>query len=156
MLISVEVLDAYLIKELEQLLHDAKIEVYSNKDNVNLYDDILKSKADYQHYLFLQKKGVFQICCLRDDNKKLVGFHASSFFYHTQAKDVKCAYVDTCYVKPKFRGISSVKLINFAELQIKKKCVKYIYWGVNPKLGTQNLLEKMNWKLDEVVYTKEL
>lgn len=156
MLITKEILDMHLIKELDSLLKEAKEEVYSNKDNVNLYDEIKKSDPDYQHYLFLQRKGLFQICCLRNDKKELVGFHSSSFFYHTQAKKVKCAYVDTCFVKKQYRGVSSVRLMNFAELQIKKNHVKYIYWGVNPKLNTHKLLEKMNWKLDEVVYTKEI
>lgn len=155
MLISKEVLDLRLCNELDQLLYDAKLEVYSNKENQNLFEEFKKRNPDYQNFLYLQKKGHFQICCLRN-NRQLVGFHASTFFDHGQAKGLKCGYVDTCFVKKEFRGIKSLELIEFAELQIKKNGVKYIYWGVNPKLGTDKLLEKLNWKLDEVVYTKEL
>ena len=153
-----EKLDNNLKNELLKIIEVSKEEVYGNKKNKALYNSLNENYNDlnWQHYLALQEKGLLVLATMRDDGK-LVGYYAASCYYHNQSKGLFCAYVEHVHVLKEYRkDKNAIKLINFAEEKLKKLGVKSMTWGINPKLGTDKLLNYLGWSVDEVIFSKEL
>ena len=134
-------------------------EVYSIKDDKTLYnslelDNIISSKVNYNFFLTKQQNGLLNICTMRDDDK-LIGHWSCILNHHVQSNDLLIAETQNIHVLKEYRA-SSIKFMKYTEDVLKKRNVKLLYLAVNPQLKQENLLNKMGFSLDEIVYTKGL
>ena len=142
------------------IMEKSKEEVYLNKDDLTLFNNMNFNNIDFVKGLFesrleLQNQGLLHLSTMRY-NEQLVGYWCLGMMFHSQADDLLVAKCQNLHIIKEHRGLNSIKFMKFTEESLKKRGVKQIYFGVNPQLGTDKLLERMKYSLDEVVYTKGL
>jgi hypothetical protein len=86
-----------------------------------------------------------------------VGHWSLVLNYHGQSKNLLIANCENLHIIKEYRKDNNAKnFMKYVEDTLKKKGVKQIYFGVNPKLKTDILLKRLGWNLDEIIYTKPL
>ena len=77
--------------------------------------------------------------------------------FHGQSKNLLIANCENLHIIKEYRkGDNAKRFMTYTEDVLRKKGVKQIYFGVNPQLGTDNILKRAGWSLDEIVFTKGL
>lgn len=154
-----EKLDNKLYVELLPILKASMDEVYLIKEDKTLansmnLDNVLTSNVNYQHYLEKQRQGLLHISTMRY-NDILVGHWSLVLNFHGQSKNLLIANCENLHILKEYRkNDNAKKLMIYTENALRKRGVKQIYFGVNPQLGTDNMLKRAGWSLDEIVFTK--
>lgn len=156
-----EKLDDALFSELLPILNESRDEVYMAKENKSLalsmeLDTINNNNVNYKYYLEKQRQGLLNICTIRDGNK-LVGHWTLILHYHEQSKGYLVANCQNLHIIKEYRKNNNSKnFMSYTESVLKKKGVKIIHFGVNPKLNTDRLLRMQGYSTEEIILSKEL
>lgn len=157
-----EELNDKLFKELLPLLDLAKKEVYDIKDNKALsnsmvLESIENNNVNYFYFLELQKKGMLNICTIRNEKNELVGHWTLNLTFHPQSKNLLIANCQNLFIIKEYRkNNNAINFIKYTEEVLKKRGVKSITFGVNPQLNTDRLLKMLGYSIEEIVLSKEL
>lgn len=145
-----------LIKELIPIWEESKEEVYYNKDDKTLYDniDLEKLNINFKYYYEKQRENMLHISTVRFNNK-LIGYWCLVLMFHNQSVNLLIANCENLHIIKEYRKNNIAKdFIKFTEESLKKRGVKQIYFGVNPQLKTDLLLKRLGYSINEIVMTK--
>ena len=157
-----EQLNDKLYSELLPILKASRDEVYAIKEDKTLansmnLDNVLTSNVNYNYYLEKQRQGLLHISTARNEKDELVGHWSLVLNFHGQSKNLLIANCENLHIIKEYRkGDNAKRFMIYTEDVLRKKGVKQINFGVNPQLGTDNMLKRAGWSLDEIVFTKGL
>ena len=125
-------------------------------EEIALDKDIIKLKPNYTLYKTLDGAGNLQTITVRDEGK-LIGYHVCLIHSHMHYEDSLTAFTDIFFIEKKYRkGRTGLKLFQFMEQQLKSKNVQKIYMGTKLSLDISSLLEYLNYRPIEKLYSKLL
>ena len=108
---------------------------------------------DHKQFEWMDDNGLLQVCTARADGK-LIGYHVTIVRPHMH-RAVLAGFVDTLYLAPEHRGITSMKFLQFAEDMLRRRGVKWISTGVRLTKDFSRLLEHLGYTEAERLYRKE-
>jgi hypothetical protein len=137
--------DIYL--DIQQIFDDHWEEVALDKESIKL-------NPDYDKYILLSKTGILHMVTAREYGK-IIGYHISVIYPHIHYKDSLTCFTDIFFVvKEKRKGFTGIKLLKFMEESVKAKGVQKIYMGTKLHIDISLLLERLNYKQIEKIFTK--
>lgn len=134
-------------EEMRELTVEHWEEIAVNKDKIKL-------NPDWELYEKLSDDGYLGIYTVRSDGK-LVGYFIVIAMPNPHYKDHIFATNDVIFLRKEYRkGLTGVKLLKFAEQDLKTKGISVIV--VNTKVHTpfDKVLERLKYNLIERVYSK--
>jgi hypothetical protein len=105
--------------QLEPLLQAHWEEIARHTDTVNILN------PDYARYYHAQSQNRLRIYTVRDDDS-LVGYSIYFLNYNIHYQQSLRAFSDAIYVKPKHRGLASIRLLKYAEQELKADDIEVI------------------------------
>lgn len=157
MKIAVETLTPEVFAEIAPLGQEAWDECSEiKKDTCAFHGERgFKIIPDAAKYVDLQKHDSLAAFTLRDDDGVLQGYSLVLLYNSLHHSPVKCANVDTFYVRQEKRaGMRS--FIAFIESQLMERGVHVVGWPVTPKGALFGVLQKLEYAPDDVVMEKRL
>lgn len=135
------------LPEMKELFGAHYEEVAADKDLVTL-------NPAYERYDAMNKLGMLHLVTMRHEGR-LVGYILSMVMPHLHYADSLTSFPDVLYVKPQWRnGWSFMRMLKFNETSLKARGVERIYLGVKLWRDFGPLLERMDYKPIERIYTK--
>lgn len=112
-------------------------------------------QPDKAQYLFLADQDSLVAFTLRDENGILQGYSMSILYRSLHHAPVKCANVDTFYLRPAVRGrIRS--FIALMEKEFEARGIVVVGWPVSPSGGLFGILKSLGYGPDDVVMEKRI
>lgn len=111
-------------------------------------------QPDIKQYLVLTAKGGLLAMTLRDKGE-LVGYSLSIFYRSLHHVPVRCANVDTFYIRPAYRAYMR-SFITAMEAQFQKREVVQIGWPISPEGKLFSILQLLGYAPDDVIMEKKL
>lgn len=108
---------------------------------------------DHKQFEWMDDNGMLQVATARADGQ-LVGYHVTIVRPHMH-RACLAGFVDTLYLSPEHRGITSMKFLKFAEEMLVKRGVKWISTGVRLTKDFGRLMEHLGYTEAERLYRKE-
>lgn len=131
-----------------QLWHEHGKEVVGNGFNLNMvmFVDAVRNRT-------------IRFFVARDENAEAVGYVCFNIYRDTMRAQDVVADCQAIYVKPEFRGVTSIKLIKMAERALRADGIRRIYMHIptaTPKVAEMFMKPRMGYRLLEVTLEKEL
>lgn len=138
---------AELFTELFPLLEKHWAEVAHFKD--------IELEPDFDAYLTIDKQGAMRIFTARDDQQRLVGY--SVFFVRSNIhyKSSIQASQDVIFIDPGVRGFGA-EFILWCDEQLKSEGIQAVYHHVKAAHNFGPMLERLGYKLVDLIFTKRL
>lgn len=138
-----------MFSEISEILVEHWEEVAKNKH-------IMVLKPDIERYLQLQNNGnLLTIIAYADD--KIVGYSCNIVANHLHYSDLKCMSNDVLFIAKEYRNTPlGLRLIKKTEEKAKKMGVKLMLWHAKQDSALDKILPRMNCKVQDIVYSKEL
>jgi hypothetical protein len=111
-------------------------------------------QPDIPQYLVLAASDGLLAMTLRDDGQ-LVGYSLSIFYRSLHHAPVRCANVDTFFVRPNYRSYMR-GLIEAMESKFREREVVQIGWPLSPKGKLFSILQLLGYAPDDVIMEKKL
>ena len=144
----------YQIEKFEDIYLDIQQIFDDHWEEVALDKEAIKLNPDYDKYIMLSKTDILHMVTAREDNK-IIGYHISVIYPHIHYKDSLTCFTDIFFiVKEKRKGFTGIKLLKFMEESVKAKGVQKIYMGTKLHIDISLLLERLNYKQIEKIFTK--
>jgi GNAT superfamily N-acetyltransferase len=141
-----ELYDA-VVDEIQPLIHAHWEEIASAKDKIKL-------NPDYSMYKSLNDARVLRIFTVRNEGK-LIGYFIVICNPHMHYSDHVYAMNDIIYIDPEYRGSTiAFKLLRSVEKRLKQDGVSVLMINMKVHAPFDRLLEKLEFKNTERVYTK--
>jgi hypothetical protein len=114
-----------------------------------------KIQPDKTQYLYMAEHDALLAFTLRDDEGNLQGYSLAVLYNSLHHAPVKCANVDTFYIRPKFRRRMR-SFIGHMEQNFEERGIVVVGWPVTPKGGLFGILKKLGYAPDDVVMEKRI
>ncbi len=115
-----------------------------------------KLNPDIFTYLELERLEMLQIATIRHDNI-LIGYHLSIIRPHLHHKDVLAGFEDSSFITKRYRfSRIPVKLITFAENELRIRGVKEIFLTVRSIAGSGRLIQSRGYIEQSKIYSKRI
>lgn len=142
-----EAVTALLIEEIKPLLKEHHKEIPGVES--------VPFDPDYEMYFRLEKSGILRVFTLRD-GPTLCGYQVFMVIKHPHSKDSLQANQDILYLKPAVRkGLLGYRFVKWCSEQLRNENVKVIYQHISARNDFGHLLERMGFKLQDLVYSLE-
>ena len=134
-------------KEAQELIRLHWEEIATNKETIKL-------NPDWDLYYALEDRGNLNIYTAREDGR-LVGYFVVIVGSNLHYKDHMFAENDILYLHPNYRqGWTGIRLLKFAEKALKEEGVSVIKINTKVHKPFDPLMEWLDYRLTERVYTK--
>jgi hypothetical protein len=144
----------YQVEKFEDIYLDIQQIFDDHWEEVALDKEAIKLNPDYDKYITLSKTGILHMVTAREDGN-IIGYHISVIYPHIHYKDSLTCFTDIFFiVKEKRKGFTGIKLLKFMEESVKAKGVQKIYMGTKLHIDISLLLERLNYKQIEKIFTK--
>jgi GNAT superfamily N-acetyltransferase len=118
------------------------------------FQDRIKLDPDFDVYFALEATGKLHVVTARDDGQ-LIGYHLSVVTPHMHYKNTLCAHMDVLFLLPEYRhGMAGVKLLKYAEKSLIERGVPWLINGTKKVHDFGPILERLGYKVREVIYEK--
>lgn len=114
-----------------------------------------KIQPDEAQYLYLAENESLIAMTLRDDDGVLQGYSFSVLYRSLHHAPVRCANIDTFYVRPPARGRLR-SFIRAMEHEFKEREIVVVGWPVSPDGGLFGILKAIGYSPDDVVMEKRI
>jgi len=157
MKISVEKLTPELFAEMLPLGQESWDECSEiKKDTCSFHGERgFKIKPYETQYLHLAENDALLAFVLRDDENVLQGYSLAIFYNSLHHASVKCANVDTFYLRPAVR-IRIRSFIAMMEEQFEVRGVVVVGWPASPSGGLFGVLKALGYAPDDVIMEKRI
>ena len=145
---------SYAIETYQTVQEEMRTLVGEHWEEIAVNKDKIKLNPDWESYEHLSDEGYLGIYTARS-NGALVGYFIVVATPNIHYKDHIFGVNDVLFLQKKYRkGLTGVKLIKFAEKDLKEKGVSVLV--INTKVHTpfDKILERMKYSLIERVYSK--
>lgn len=115
----------------------------------------IKLEPDFEQYIRVEEAGSLRVFTARDEDNALFGYAIYFVRANIHYKSSVQAVQDILYVHPQYRGIGA-KLIAHADRELAKEGVQAVYHHVKSEHNFGPLLERMGYKLVDLIYAKRL
>lgn len=123
-------------------------------EEVAIYKDKIKFKADYSKYEDMQDSGHLHIVTVRDEDM-LVGYFISFLMDHPHYSDHKYALNDILYLHPDYRHADvACGMFEYAEKDLKSKGVSVMVVHMKTQFPFKTLCEVQGFEMAEYNYSK--
>jgi len=136
-----------VIDEALPLLHLHWKEISANLD--------IPVDVDVERYKQVSAQGKLRLFTARSEENKLIGYAVFFIDYNLHYKKSLQALQDVIFIHPKHRGIGGV-FINWCDTQLMKENVQVSYHHVKAAHNFGPLLERMDYKLVDLIYMRRL
>jgi GNAT superfamily N-acetyltransferase len=147
--------------KIEQILATDKIEecwglLSLHREELATYKNIMILKPDIAKYKSLENSDKLLTLALYDDDR-IVGYSVLIFSDNLHYLDLHYAHNDILYVHPDYRNSKwGLKLIAESEHIAKSRGAKMILWHGKEKTQFAELMPKLGYKVQDIVFSKEL
>lgn len=135
-------------KDIEPLAACHFYEILDGKHGVQL-------SPDWAQFRGLEESGALYIFTARD-GARLLGYDVFVLMPHRHYSHTKIAVGELLYVTPEHRGKTSIRLMNFAESQMKQSGADVISRSLQCSTDQVSLLESLGYTPSEIVMTKKV
>jgi predicted GNAT superfamily acetyltransferase len=149
MLFINEIVATQKIDELKELFQEHRQELATGEEymTVKIKDDV---------YKLMEDKGVMFSLALYDDDK-IVGYSIAVMYHNLHSADLLMSQADVLFVQQKYRKTKwGLKLIQETERMSKERGAKVIIWHGQPDTPFSNLMPRIGYKLQNVMFSKVL
>ena len=117
---------------------------------------IMKLKPNYQLYEALNSTGWLYIyVAMRDD--VCIGYSMNIMMHHLHYADLRIAQNDILFVKKEFRsGRLGLRLLKVTEDHARSEGCKLMLWHAKENTALAELLPKLKYGVQEIMYSKEI
>ena len=117
---------------------------------------IMKLKPNYQLYEALNSTGwLFIYVAMRDD--VCIGYSMNIMMHHLHYADLRIAQNDILFVKKEFRGGRlGLRLLKVTEDHARSEGCKLMLWHAKENTALAELLPKLKYGVQEIMYSKEI
>ena len=117
---------------------------------------IMKLKPNYQLYEALNSTGWLYIyVAMRDD--VCIGYSMNIMMHHLHYADLRIAQNDILFVKKEFRGGRlGLRLLKVTEDHARSEGCKLMLWHAKENTALAELLPKLKYGVQEIMYSKEI
>ena len=117
---------------------------------------IMKLKPNYQLYEALNSTGwLFIYVAMRDD--VCIGYSMNIMMHHLHYADLRIAQNDVLFVKKEFRGGRlGLRLLKVTEDHARSEGCKLMLWHAKENTALAELLPKLKYGVQEIMYSKEI
>lgn len=137
------------VAALSSVLDDHWEELAKNKK-------LMVLKPDLPRYEAMENAGACFTMLVKKDSE-IIGYTINFLNYHPHYADVYCCYNDLLFVVKEYRGsIAGIRLMKATEQEAKKRNVALMFWHAKDKTTLAKILPRMKYKLQELIFTKEL
>lgn len=141
-----------VIGEVEPLLQMHHEELALDRDRINL-------SPRWNRYNAMEDAGLLLVFTARD-NGSLIGYAAFFLYPHMHCDYLMVAANDVLFLHPDYRkGSIGLRFIHFCESEIKKQShdgVLKIAWSAKSDSTLQAILPRLDYKTEEIIFTKIL
>ena len=135
--------------ECSDLIREHWEEIAVNKDKIKL-------NPDWDFYHALEEQDKLRIFTARDEGN-LVGYFVTILSYNPHYKDHLFAVNDVLFLSKEYRkGFAGVRLVKFAEKCLKEDGVSVLSINTKVHQPFDQMMDYLNYNLQERVYTKFL
>ena len=116
----------------------------------------MKLKPNYQLYEALNSTGwLFIYVAMRDD--VCIGYSMNIMMHHLHYADLRIAQNDILFVKKEFRGGRlGLRLLKVTEDHARSEGCKLMLWHAKENTALAELLPKLKYGVQEIMYSKEI
>lgn len=136
-----------IYEEMKPLLELHFKEISANQD--------IALDPDWDGYTATEKAGCLRTFTARNDDGKLIAYAVFFVRHNLHYKNSFQAVQDVLYVDPATRGFGA-KFIIWCDRQLKDEGVQVVYHHVKKAHNFGPLLERMNYKLVDLIFAKRL
>lgn len=136
------------IEEAWKLLEEHREELMTNKDLMIL-------KPNVELYRVLEDSDSL-ISIVAFDGDKIIGYSISFVSANLHYSDLLLCSNDALFVTKKHRGNIGLKLMRMTERLAKERGCKMILWNTKPNTPLAEILPKLKYKVQDIVYSKEI
>ena len=130
--------------------------LHAHWEAIALNKYFIKLNPDWNRYEELERLGVLQVFTARHEGR-LVGYFVMLVVPHLHYMDHLFAHNDIIYIDPEHRkGFAAMKLIKFAEEELKKMGVSVMMVNIKRHKPFDALLARMGYNHVENIYAKRL
>ena len=117
---------------------------------------VMKLKPNYQLYEALNSTGwLFIYVAMRDD--VCIGYSMNIMMHHLHYADLRIAQNDILFVKKEFRGGRlGLRLLKATEDHARSEGCKLMLWHAKENTALAELLPKLKYGVQEIMYSKEI
>ena len=117
---------------------------------------VMKLKPNYQLYEALNSTGwLFIYVAMRDD--VCIGYSMNIMMHHLHYADLRIAQNDILFVKKEFRGGRlGLRLLKATEDHASSEGCKLMLWHAKENTALAELLPKLKYGVQEIMYSKEI
>ena len=127
-----------------------------HREELATYKHLMILKPDIERYRALESSGNLVGLGLFD-GEKIVGYSVFIITTALHYSDLTIAQNDILYVHPDYRrGKWGVKLIRSSEDVIKKRGIKIIMWHGKENTDFSDIMPKMGYIVQDIIFSKEL
>lgn len=149
---SIEIREVKIDTELSNL-----IQLFvKHKEEILTDKKIMILNPDFNSYYEMEKTGKIVLLCAYVNNK-VVGYSCNFLINHLHCKDLLMSENDLLFLDVSYRKSKiGLQLIKETERVCKEKGSRLHVWHCKPYSNLNKLLEKKNYKIQEILYSKEL
>lgn len=147
----------YLKETYDEVIDEIKPLLENHWEEIALYKDKVPFSPNYFMYKDLEEKDILDIFTARTDENVLVGYCITFTMPHIHYSTTITSTVDILYIDPLYRGkMAGLRLIKFAENQLKEKGVKILFQHIKPEHDFSPLLKRIGYGKFEDIYSHYL
>jgi GNAT superfamily N-acetyltransferase len=127
-----------------------------HRDELATHRNLMVLKPDVEKYRALEDQGKLITIALYD-GETIVGYSVTMLTGHLHYSDLSLAYNDVLYVHPQYRkGSWGVKLIKMTEQVAKERGMQLILFHGKEHTLFSNLMPRLGYQVQDIVFSKEL
>ena len=127
-----------------------------HRQELATHKHIMKLNPQFDKYLELEALGCLLGLAVEVD-KKIVGYSATIIAPNMHYSDLVIASNDLIFLKKEYRkGRIGLALIRTTEKEAKERGAMCMLWHVKPQTAMSNLLERLGYKVQDIMYMKEI
>jgi hypothetical protein len=121
------------------------------------YTDI-PLEPDIEKYMAMAKAGTLRVYTARDrdDEELLVGYALFFVANNAHYKSSVQAVQDVIYVDTHARGLTGARFIKYCDMRLALEGIQVVYHHVKAAHNFGKMLERMDYKLVDLIYAKRL
>ena len=141
------------LDELKNLAEPLFVEHY---EEIARNKQIMKLKPNWPMYYTLEKNGsLFIYLAMQGDNR--IGYSLNLVSFHLHYADLKYCTNDILFIKKEFRGSRiGLKIMKATEDYAKSQGAILMLWHAKENTALHKLLPRLNYGVQDIMYSKEL
>lgn len=118
--------------------------------------ELMKLKPDYDAY-FAAEKAEKTLIIGAFSGETLIGYSVNFVIKNLHYSDLIMCQNDLLYLDPEYRkGITGIRLLRETEKRAKALGANFVAWHAKPDTVLDQVLTRLKYKVQDIIYTKEI